>query len=193
MADGSVARRYARALVDLGEESDAVDALAADLTTFAGVLDLNEGELRAALANPGITIAERRAVLDAVLSRLGLHAYVGNFLRLLMDNGRFGELPSIRTSYQSMADDRANRVRATVTSARPLDEAGADRVRASLAKATGKQVTVTFAVDPDLIGGMIARVGDTVYDASVRARLASMQQALTNGNLELAGDAVEAR
>ena len=192
MADGSVARRYARALVHLGEESDTVDTLSSDLASFSSVLDLSDGQLRAALDNPGIPIAERRNVLDAVLARMKMHAYVANFLRLLMDNGRFGELPGIRTSYQSMADDLANRVRATVTSARPLDEAGAARVRESLATATGKSVTVTFEVDPDLIGGMIARVGDTVYDASVRARLAAMQQALTRGNLDLAGDAGDA-
>lgn len=193
MADGTIARRYARALVQLGQEAGEVDRLAADLTTFSGVLDLGGGQLRAALENPGITVAERRAVLEAVLAKMGLHAYSNNFLKLLMDNGRFTLLPGVRTAYQSMADDLANRVRAVVTSARPMDDAATARVRESLAAATGKSVSVDFQVDPALIGGIVARVGDTVYDASVRARLAAMQRALTDGTIEPTGQPAEAR
>ena len=192
MADGAVARRYARALVELGREANEIDRLGADLDAFAGVLDTGDGLLRAALENPGISTMERRGVLASVLERLPLHAYTKNFLRLLMDNGRFGALPAIGAAYQTMADELAGRVRASVTSARALDEAGAEQVRNALSAATGKVVAVDFQVDPALIGGIVARVGDVVYDASVRARLSAMQQALADGSLELAGPTAEA-
>ncbi len=192
MADGNVSRRYARALVGLAEEGQVVDRIGSELDAFATLLDQDQGVLRNVLGNPGVTGAERRAVLEAVLGRLNQHAHTRNFLRLLMDNGRFGLLPDIRQVYQSMADDLANRVRATVQSARPLDATTAKRVSQSLNAATGKQVLIDFQVDAALIGGLVARVGDKVFDASVRARLASMQKALTDGDIDLVGGSAEA-
>jgi F-type H+-transporting ATPase subunit delta len=192
MAEGNVSRRYARALVGLAQEGQVVDRIAAELDSFATLLDQDGGVLRNVLGNPGVTGAERRAVLEAVLGRLNQHAHTRNFLRLLMDNGRFGLLPEIRQVYQSMADELANRVRATVRSARPLDAATAQRVSQSLNAATGKQVRIDFQVDATLIGGLVARVGDKVFDASVRARLASMQKALTDGDIDLVGVSAEA-
>ncbi len=183
MADGSLARRYARALLSLARESAdvvaATDAFAADLDRFAAVLDLSDGTLRAALGNPGISLGERRAVLDAVLPRLGLQPMSNNFLRMVLDKGRFGVLPEIRVQYRAMADEQAGRVRATVTTARALSAELGAQVQASLASATGKTVIVDFVVDPALIGGMVAKVGDTVYDASVRSRLSAVQQSLS--------------
>lgn len=192
MADAALSRRWARALVELAREDAAVDRIGQDLDTLAQTLDLEGGMLRRALENPGITVTERRGVLDAVLSRLDLHPYVKNFLRLLIDKGRFSALPGIRTEYRSMADELAGRVQATVSSARPLDAAMAEQVRAALRQATGREVIVDFQVDPSLIGGIVAKVGDTVYDASIRARLQAMQKALTEGGAGALGAAGQA-
>jgi F-type H+-transporting ATPase subunit delta len=183
MADGSLARRYARALLSLARDSGdvvaATDGFANDLERFAAVLDLDNGLLRSALENPGITLGERKGVLDAVLPKLELQQITKNFLSLLLDKGRFTVLPEIRVQYMAMADEQAGRVRATVSTARPISPELGAQVQASLEQATGKTVLVQFVVDPALIGGMVAKVGDTVYDASVRSRLMSVQQSLS--------------
>lgn len=178
MANGSLARRYARALVSLGQEAGSVDQMVQDLDTFDEVLGLGDGTLRQALCNPGLTNVERKAILEDVLKRLSLHKHIANFLRLLVDKNRFEVLGDIRKAIHEMADELAGRVRATVRTAHALDAAMAKTVQAALEQTTGKQVIVDFVVDSTLIGGMVAQVGDLSYDASIRTRLESLQQSL---------------
>jgi F0F1-type ATP synthase delta subunit len=120
MADASLARRYARALVELGQKNGNIDQLGADLARFEGLLDLGDAQLRKALENPGITIGQKRGVIDAVLAKTDYHPLVKNFIRLLIDKGRFGHVSLIAAAYRDMADGLAGRVRATVRSAREL-------------------------------------------------------------------------
>ncbi|MEL6343568.1 MAG: ATP synthase F1 subunit delta [Myxococcota bacterium] len=178
MADGSLARRYARALLDLGRESNKIDAFNQDLETFGAVLALEDGALRFALYNPGLSIAERKSVLEAVLARLELNGMTNNFLKLLVDKNRLSVFDEIQAAYREMADELAGRVRAAVTTATPLSEDNAARIQQVLADSTGRQVIVDFAVDPELIGGIVARIGDTVYDASVRSRLQRLKETI---------------
>lgn len=178
MADASLARRYARALILLGQEQGALDPIGAGLTQFAQVLDLSGGLLRGVLVNPGVPLAERQAVLAETLKRAGLHPLLNNFLRLLLDKSRFVALPEITAAYEQMADALAGRVRATVRSARDLDARTREQVQRALAEASGRAVVVRFEVDRTLIGGMVAQVGDKVYDSSVRGRLEQLQLAL---------------
>jgi F-type H+-transporting ATPase subunit delta len=179
MADGSLARRYARALTELGEGQGGRDRLVTDLNNFSELLDSGDGSLRAALNNPGIPLDQRRGVLDAVLARVELHTYVKNFVRLLLDKNRFTELPGILDAAVQMADEQSGRVRAVVTTARALDQDNMRTIQQALSQASGKHVIARFQTNPRLIGGMVAKVGDTVYDASVRTRLMDIHQALT--------------
>ena len=179
MADGSLARRYARALLDLGRDQDCIDQLGADLDTFAAVLDQDDAQLRNTLNNPGLTTTERKNVVTAILGLLTLHQLSRNFINLLVDKGRLVVFDDIRRSYADMADELAGRIRATVTTAAPADATTADQIRKVLESSTGKTVLVDFLVDPDLIGGVVARVGDTVYDASIRARLQNLRETLS--------------
>lgn len=178
MADGSLARRYARALLEVARDEGRVDTIAQHLDGFVEVLDQGDGQLRRVLVNPGLTTLERRSVLDAVLDRLDLDAYVTNFLKILVDKSRFENLDDIILAYRQMADAAANRVRATVVTARPLGADMAKQVQEALAASTGKTVVLTQEVDPSVLGGMVVRIGDTVYDASIRARLANIEAAL---------------
>jgi F-type H+-transporting ATPase subunit delta len=179
MADGSLARRYARALLALGREQGCIDQLGADLNTFAAVLDQDDAQLRKVLNNPGLTTTERKNVVIAILGMLSLHQLSQNFINLLVDKSRLSVFDSIRRAYIDMADELAGRVRASVTTAEPADQATADQIRKVLESNTGKTVLVDFLVDPDLIGGIVARVGDTVYDASIRARLKNLRETLS--------------
>lgn len=191
----AIARRYARALVSLGKDDGVIDQLGEDLNTFLSVMGLGDGMLKAALENPGISVGERKAVLEQVLERTQLHAYTANLLRVLMDNGRFVHLAGVASAYRDMADELANRVRATVTTARALDAGGVAEVQSALEGMTGKTVLIDFQVDAAILGGVVARVGDTVFDASVRARLAAMEKGLADGTFDAAslGEPAQAR
>lgn len=175
MTDGSIPRRYARALLELAREDGSLDRVETDLATFVKACS---GELGMVLSNPVFTQGERRAVLDAVLARLDFHAYTLSFLRLVLDKNRMDRLVDIHRAYRALADVEAGRVRATVTTAFALDAAMSEAVSDSLAAVTGKDVVITTRVDPSLLGGMVAQVGGRVYDASLRTRLDLLQLSL---------------
>lgn len=176
MAEGSLARRYARALVELGKEDSDVDRFASDLREMAQIL--RQGQLADVLANPGITQSERKAVLTKVLARTDFHVHVKSFLSLLVDKNRFPLFNDIVREYEAIADELGRRVRATVTTSAPLDANLQKQIEAALADTMKKQVLVEFKVDRDLIGGLVAKVGGKVFDASVRARLQDIQTSL---------------
>lgn len=185
MADEALARRYARAMVSLAKDANAVDQIEHELGQFDEVLNQAGGQLRIALENPGFTEAERRLVLDKVMARVPGHPYVRNLLRLLAEKNRFMAFHAIRRAYSELADEMAGRVRATVTTANAAGPLFRYHTERALSESTGKQVIVTYQTDPQLIGGVVARVGDTLFDGSVRARLAAMQETLVSGGPKL--------
>ena len=180
----AVARRYAKALLELGQESDSLDAIASDLDAFGKVLQQNDAELFGVLCHPGLDPSDRAKVLAAVLERAKLNPVVANTLKLVLDKGRFALVPEITAQVQELADEAAGRVRATVTTAEPISDALKSEIAAALTASTAKEVVLTSDVDADLIGGLVIRVGDTVYDASVRYRLQDIKQKLLNQKLD---------
>lgn len=172
------ARRYAQALIEVAADAGALDAVSADLDRFMTVLHADDGALGEALASPVFTLDERRAVLDQVLPRLGFHALTVNVLRLVNDKRRFGMIERIVEAFRELADVRAGRARVTVQAAEPLSPQLEAEVRAALERATGRQVVLRTEVRPELIGGLVAKVGDTVYDSSIKTRLEQIKQAL---------------
>lgn len=179
MADRAIARRYATAFIDLAQEANAIDAFAADLGTALEACRANDGELNAVLANPVFTTEERRRVLDAIIPRLGLkHQLTANLLRLLLDNGRFALLADVVATYAEFADERQGRVRVAVQTAEPMSPQLEAEIRAAFQRMTGKSVLLDATVEPALIGGLTARIGSKLYDASVRARLDAVRKRL---------------
>jgi len=176
---GSVARRYARAMFEVAAAQGKATEFGGQIDAVAGVFQ-SAAELRQALSNPVFKEGEKRRILEAVLAQAAVAGPVRSFLLLLLDRGRFGSLPAIARAYREMADEHAGQVRATITSASPLDTLSLDRLRQALEKRMGKKVLVETAVDPDLIGGVVARVGDLVLDGSVRARLGELREKLLN-------------
>jgi F-type H+-transporting ATPase subunit delta len=176
---GSVSRRYARALFSIGVDRGSFEQLGKELDAVAE-LWAGSAELRQALENPVFRTGEKRAVLQSLLVRVAPTVDVQKFVLLLLERRRLPAVPAIARAYREMADLHTGRVRAHVTSAQALAPAELERVRQSLARRTGKQVILESAVDPALIGGLVARVGDLVLDGSVRTQLGTLRDRLLN-------------
>jgi len=181
MANGSLAKRYARALLSLGLENNNVDKLNEDLQSFGELLAANDNQLFDALTNPILQMEEIAAVLNAVLERIQLHELSSNFIKLLLDKDRLILFFDISNVYQEMADEQAGRKRAYVETAREMSALERTELRKTLAEASNTSpdnLLVEYHINPELIGGIVAKVGDVLYDASVRSRLVDIKTSL---------------
>ena len=177
MITGSLARRYAKALLEIGVQQQTYDALGKELDRAAETLK-NSPELRHALENPVFPIEKRKLIMDELARRLALSKTVRNFIMLLLDKGRIARLPDISRVYLGLVDEHAGRVRATVVSARPLDPMLETRLKTALEKQSGKVVIFEKREDPSILGGLITQLGDTLYDGSVRTQLQDLREEL---------------
>jgi F-type H+-transporting ATPase subunit delta len=172
-----VARRYAKALIDLGVETNTLDAIVRDIANVAEAVE-QSAELRDVRDNPQVPAAARKAVFAEIAQRLGAGPMSKNAVLLLTDNGRLRALPAIARALREEADRRAGVVRAHVSSAAPLSDAYVTRLTQALEARFQKKVVVQRTVDPSLIAGVVTRVGDTIIDGSVRARLNELKTEL---------------
>lgn len=182
MKAGSLARRYAKALIAIGIDQQSYEKLAGELAGVAKLFS-EHPTLAATLQNPSYPLAKRKAVMEGVVTRLNPSATVKNFLLLTVDRGRVEFIPAIAAEYQALADEEAGRVRADVRVATDADLQDLDKLKLALEKRTGKQVVISARVDPTLIAGKVTRIGSTVLDGSVSTRLESMGNALLEGKL----------
>jgi F-type H+-transporting ATPase subunit delta len=177
MVTGSLARRYARAILELGTAQRSLDQLGAELRVLAQAMK-ESSELLSSLTNPAIRRADRRRVIDALLQRVSASQHTKNLVYILLDGERLASLPAISREVDAMIEARSGRISAEVTSARPLDAAELKQITAALEQLSGKQVSVTRREDPDLLGGVVAKLGDTVYDGSLRTQLRNLRDEL---------------
>jgi F-type H+-transporting ATPase subunit delta len=168
-----VATRYAKALVDvvaapgsLVDPSAALAQLRSIEEVFAGSLDL-----RNALLSPAVSPSRKRAVVASILGPLGLHQQVLNFLYVVIDHRRVHEFSSIAEAFEALLDERLGYVRAEVSSARDLTDTQRTALEAEISRVAGKKAKLKFSTDPALVAGVVARIGSTVYDGSVRGQL----------------------
>lgn len=173
----TVSLRYAKALFSLAEAAGHVEAVAGELDRVLEVAD-NHAEFDQVLSRPLHPASERRAVLAAVGRELSLSPIVANFCQFLIDQRRSQELRTIREEYVRLAEEAAGRVRGEVVSAAPLSDAQLDALRRSLSARTGRSVDLDVRVDPELLGGVVARVGDLMFDGSLRSRLEGLRSDL---------------
>jgi F-type H+-transporting ATPase subunit delta len=174
MVTGSLSRRYARAIFEIGQSQGNLDKLGADLASLAAAMKTST-ELVGVLTNPGFRRAERKKIVDALLDRIGAQPAARNATHLLLDGDRLASLPAISRELEAMIEARSGRITAEVTSAVPLTPDQLTQITASLQKLSGKQVVVKKREDPALLGGVVAKVGDTVYDGSLRTQLRSLR------------------
>ena len=177
MVTGSLARRYARAVIELGTEHRNLDQVGAELRALAQAMKISE-ELVSSLTNPAIRRADRRRVIDALLQRINASPHTKNLIYILLDGERLASLPAISREVDAMIEARSGRISAEVTSARPLDAGEITQITAALEQLSGKRVTITRREDPDLLGGVVAKLGDRVYDGSLRTQLRNLRDEL---------------
>ncbi|MBI2171582.1 MAG: F0F1 ATP synthase subunit delta [Chloroflexi bacterium] len=168
------ARRYARAAFELARDSGQVEAWSADLARAQEMLQAQD--LLEYLEYPKLTVAQKVDIIRS--SMTGLHPLVVSLLCLLASRKRIGLLPGLREEYQALADAHEGRVRAAVTTAVPMEPEQVQRIKAQLEGMVGQEVIIASRVDPELLGGVMARVGDRVMDGTLRGRLVALKRHL---------------
>lgn len=176
----AVANRYAHALVDIvmapGSPLQPEDAVA-QLAAAESLID-QSSELRTALLTPAIQNSRKRAVMAKLLEVAGASALIRNFIFVVIDHRRIAVIGEIREAFELQLDERLGFVRAEVSSAAPLNAPLSAGLESELSKLTGKRMRLRFNVDPALLGGVVARIGSTVYDGSVRGELRELGRKL---------------
>lgn len=178
MARSAAARRYSKALFELAKEAGEVAQVGGELADIGDLLEGNP-ELHDVLFRPLHPVAQRRAVLDGVTRRLGASTAVQSFFSLLIDQRRLVDFPAIREEFERLASEAAGLRRAEVVSAGALQDDQLERLRRALSTRTGGEVEVSVRVDPSLLGGVIAKIGDLVFDGSLRTQLRQLRANLT--------------
>ena len=181
MTTSAVATRYANALADVvtaHESSLGPENAARELRSFEAAMT-GSPELENALITPAVPTPRKRAVVRRIAERLELSRVTANFLYVLVDRRRIAALSEIIKSFEQVVDERLGFARAEVSSAREMTAPQQSALTSRLEALTGKRVRAHYSVDGSLIGGVVARIGSTVYDGSVRGQLASLGRRLT--------------
>ena len=173
----AIASRYARALADVLRSADGYRAALKELGDFASVWRESE-DLREVLVTPALPAPQKQKILDTVLERLGTSVTTSNFLRILLANYRIALLEEVLQAFQKVANERLGIVEVEVLYAQDLSPDEQEALRAKFAELTGSRVEVKFHQETELLGGVQARIGSTVYDGSVRGYLERLREQL---------------
>lgn len=180
MSSSAIARRYAKALVELGAEQQMVEQYGQELSRVGKVFAAEE-LLRLILESPTIAVEKKAAIMGEVTQSLDLSAGMKDFLGLLLEKDRLGNLPQIQENYRRFADELSGIVRTRITTAAELEAGQQEAIKAALEKQTGKKVELTVRLDPSLIGGIQAEIGGKVLDGSLKTQLNRIEDTLKKG------------
>jgi F-type H+-transporting ATPase subunit delta len=180
MKNLTIARRYAKSLLMIGQQDGQAERYRSELQTVADLVS-GEPRLYQAITNPLYESSARRRVLETLIGRLGVSAAMSSFLMLLFEKGRFPFLQPINDFFQKLSDELKGVGRATVTAAIELSAEAVERIRGALSQRTGKSIILDVRTDPELLGGVITQIGDLVLDGSIRTQLLNMRESLKRG------------
>ena len=180
MIGGSLARRYARALFDIGREEGQLRRVLSEVEEFGTVL-AGSPPLREVMEADDVSRRDKNAALDAVLARAGFLPSTKSFLSLLVEKGRMDVLPPILVALRRMVEEFEGIERVEVVVPMSLSGTQKDLLRTVLERKTGKKVVLEETVDPGVLGGVVVRVGSTVYDGSVRTQIRQIRENLEKG------------
>ncbi len=177
---GLIAERYAEALARTVADADQLAGLAREVQSIAALVRESR-ELRVVLANPIISHKQKEAVVDEIAARLGASRLTRRFVSVVASHGRLPILPAIADALGRICDARAGIHPVELSSAVPLDSGLRERLVAALERIVGGKVRLSESVDPEIIGGLVARIGTRVYDGSLRTQLEKMRARLAGG------------
>jgi F-type H+-transporting ATPase subunit delta len=173
----SIGKRYARALLELGQEQSQLQKIGADLRAM-GAAWAESPELRTLFENPAVSVESRTKVLEALSARLDVSPLVKSTLLLLSNRLRMRFLPDVAESFQRLSEAAANQIRVEVTTATSMPETYYTQIQLELERTTGQKVLLTRNEDPSIIGGVITRMGDRLLDGSLKTRLSELEDQL---------------
>ncbi len=174
-----IAKRYAKALVQLAENNKTVDKTRSELADFASAVDALPA-LQKLFASPVFTPENKKAVIQELAARLGMQPTTQRFVEHLADTGRIRYVRDIYEAFQEILAEHTNRAMAKLTTAAAISPADLAEVKKKLEALTGKQVDIDAKIDASLIGGAKAQIGSTVYDGTIKNQLSKMRNQLMN-------------
>lgn len=177
MSSQTVARRYATALADVVAGKSDERSIQEELVGWELMIETNS-QLRDVFANPTIPYDQKRKVLQELITQTKVNPLTANFLEILLKNQRLTALKEINAKFAGVLDTRAGVVAAHVTTARPVGDDARKALAEKLSRISGQKVRLSFTTDDSLIGGMVTRVGSTVYDGSIKSQLNRMEKFL---------------
>lgn len=177
MSSRLTARRYAKALLQIGDKQGNVTQLQQELDTVAAAVAAN-ADLSRLVASPLVLPRKKAEVFEAILAAAKVSETLRHFFRVVAEAGRLNLLPDLRRTFADLVDERAGIVEAKVASAQPLTEIQTKALVASLTTRTGKIIRLTWHQDPTLLGGVLVQVGSTVLDASLQGQLRQLKTQL---------------
>jgi F-type H+-transporting ATPase subunit delta len=173
----SASLQYANALADVALAQGAADAALKQLTDFAAAFDISS-ELRNFMTTPGVPREAKHGVIEKIAARIGAGKIIRNFLFVIADHQRTHILPEILAAFQDVIRQRQGIAEAEISSAVELSAAQKKKFAQTLERLTGRKIQAIYSLDPALMGGAVVRVGDTIYDGSVRNSLNEMRARL---------------
>ncbi len=177
MISKNIAGRYAKAFFKAAVEENIFQQCYGELAIFSDTINKNEN-LREFLLNPVFSREDKKAVMEALITKSGIGRLSGAFLKLLVDKRRIALIHEILDSYRDMMDKKLGVIRVTVKTASPLSKELSDQLKGALEKKTQRRVEMAVAEDPSLLGGLVVRIGNTYYDGSVKAQLNDIRNLL---------------
>jgi F-type H+-transporting ATPase subunit delta len=180
MKDRVVATRYARALSQTLRTREDLEATSNELDLVSGLLEA-DARLRSLLESPALPATQRSSIVEEIITAAQLSEKTARFLRLLDEHDRLPLIEEIASSFTLIRDERIGIVEAELTTAVPLDETASAEWQSVLARISGQNVRLKKRVDPEIIGGAVARIGSLVYDGSLKSRLTALRRRMIGG------------
>ncbi len=174
-----IAKRYAKALVQLAEEKKIIDKTKTDLAAFVEAVE-SLPALQKLFASPVFTPDNKKAVIKELAGKLGMQAVTQRFVEHLAETGRIRHIKDVNEAFLEILAERTNRALARLTTAVAVKPADLADIKKKLEALTGKQVDIDAKVDATLIGGAKAQIGSTIYDGTIKNQLAKMRSQLMN-------------
>ena len=180
MIGSKIFRRYAKALLSLGQEDGHYEEYGQNLQEFGGFCSANE-EFFQVISNPVFSVEDRMKILEAVLEKSTFSNTAQNFLKILLEKNRISGIKEISDYFSQLIDKVLNIARADIITAKPLKEDTLNKLEKALRGLTSQDVKIEMKEDESLIGGVVVRIGDLVLDGSVKTQLETMKETLTRG------------